>query len=302
MEWVSRTIVWKYYGPYVLAGVVLLGALLFWLLWTPITGTLAVTVISEDGAVRAATVDVRTLSVDYYPLSNPQTALIAAVPSPTGVGTAYLTRTREKVMRVSVSTVESADIGAVAAVAPTASVPQWSKEGTSIAFSTQASTTSAPESWTVLRAVKSGDALTVGRGARPYPSPNQRTYALTSRGIALLSYSDVEPTVVVASPVPVPVSTPFAVSQDGMRAAWVAPADKSLQVFENVNGYFVPIALIPGVALQTLVFSPDGKYLIGGEAGDDGTVLKVVHIRREAVSVIGSVPGFLELHAWRYEN
>lgn len=270
---------------------------------TPLRGSVSATLIGEDGAVRAVSIQLTDFALGYhtYP-RDPSVSLIAAVPAPNGELVAFVTRSRDGQMHVSVGdkggvTVHSVAEGSV-------SVPRWSQGGTSLALSKKKSTDDelqTPESWQVVRAVARGDSLLVGSGYKPFPSPSQRTYALTSQGIALLAYSDSEPTLVVASPIPVPLTTPFAVSQDGMRVAWVAPADRSLQVFENVNGYFVPLLLNSKFAPQSLAFSPNGEYLLGTTHTEATSTVHLIRIASESVTAIGELSGYVDLHTWNYE-
>lgn len=285
----------------VLLGILLLGAVLWYSLMSPLTGTISATNIGTDGSVRAVAVSVKNLSRSYYSYPRDiRVALLAAVPSPQGDSLAYMTRSKDGTMRVLVGQPGTTQLKEI--VEGSLSTPRWSGEGLSIAVARRDGEAHAPDAWTVLRAVKNGDSLSVGRGYKPYPSPNQRTFALSSEGIVLLSYADTEPNVVVASPVPVPESTPFTVSQDGMRVAWVAPADQSLQVFENVNGYFVPLLLKPNFSANSLVFSPTGRHLMTSESTGATSTLRLITVSGGSVSEVGEVPGFLDLHTWIYEN
>ena len=274
-------------------------ALVWYIVTSPLRGFVSGTVIAEDGSIRAVKISVKEVGLEYYSIPDAQVALVVAVPAPQGGAIAYVTQTRDRQMHVSLS--DGTKLGPTAISGESVSVPQWSPEGISVALSKRDTEETGPEAWTVLRTVRQGDSLTVGRGVKPYPSPNQRTFALSSDGVVLLSYSDNEPTVVIASPVAVPETTPFAVSQDGTRVAWVAPADKSLQVFENVNGYFVPLLLQSKSPFQTLVFSPDGRHIIGGSHSETATSLSIVKISSGKTSALGAVSGLLELHTWNYE-
>jgi WD40 repeat protein len=281
-----------------------LGAVVLWLyVVIPVRGSAAATLVTPDRSVRAVSIDLGTVSWEGYRLRSAEPSLIvAAVPSPTTDQVAYVTRTKDKVMHVSVA--DKNGEGGVRLASGETSVPSWAPDGGSIAVSrvtNGAEDRSLPESWSVVRALPRGDSLEVGRGYRPFPSPNQRTFALTSDGIALLSYSDTDPLVVIASPVPVPLSTPFAVSLDGMRVAWAAPADRSLQVFENVNGYFVPLLLKTDLHPDSLAFSPDGHYLLVSKSSEATSTLSVVRISDGRTRTVGDVAGFLKLHSWLYE-
>lgn len=288
----------------VLVGVALLGGLV-WYAWqfSP-HGVVSATLIKADGSTRAIALNIADFTWTKYSYAADQRAFVlAAVPSPLADRVAFVTRTKDKVMHVSVA--DPAGNRAVIVAEGEVGIPSWAPDGNSIAvakLSADAADSGVPDTWSVVRAVTHGDSLEVGRGFRPYPSPNQRTFALTSQGISLLSYNDTKPNVVVASPTPVPVTTPFAVSLDGVRVAWVAPADKSLQVFENVNGYFVPLLLKPELHPDSLVFSPDGKYLLTSTHGEATTTLSVVAIKGGHITEVGEVGGFLKLHTWLYEK
>lgn len=269
----------------------------------PLQGSVSATVINTDGSTRALEIDVAELTARGYTYRSEQLGLIiAAVPNPQKDRTAFVVRTRDGKTHVSVGDTDGQRSTAVHV--GTAGIPSWSMDGRSIAVSVQDTEGDAgtPESWTVLRAVTNGDSLPIGKGYRPFPSQNQRTFALTSQGIALLSYRGAEPKLVVASPKNVPISTPFAVSQDGTRVAWVAPADNSLQVYENVNGYFVPLLLSKDVRPESMVFSPTGKHLLGTIRGEATTTLQLITVDGGKAFTVGEWPGFLKLHTWLYEE
>jgi WD40 repeat protein len=288
----------------VLVGVMLLAGVV-WYAWqfSP-HGVVSATLIKPDGSTRAIALNIADFTWSKYSYATDQRAFVlAAVPSPLADKVAFVTRTKDKVMHVSVA--DPAGNRAVTIAEGEVGIPSWAPDGTSIAvakLSTDEADSGVPDTWSVVRAVTHGDSLEVGRGFRPYPSPNQRTFALTSQGISLLSYNDTKPNVVVASPTPVPVTTPFAVSLDGARVAWVAPADKSLQIFENVNGYFVPLLLKPDLSPDSIVFSPDGKYLLTSSHTEATTTLSVVAVSGGSVTRVGDVGGFLKLHTWLYEK
>jgi WD40 repeat protein len=283
---------------------VVLGSVVLWLyLVIPIKGTASATLVQSDRSQRAVSITLSTMAWEGYRFRSAERSfIVAAVPSPTNDRVAYVTRTKDKVMRVSVA--DGDGDGGVEVTSGETGIPSWSPDGGSIAVSRVpdgVTETGVPENWSVVRALPRGDSLEVGRGYRPFPSPNQRTFALTSDGIALLSYSDTEPLLVIASPVPVPLTTPFAVSLDGMRVAWAAPADKSLQVFENVNGYFIPLLLKTDVHPDSLAFSPDGDYLLVSKNTEATSTLSIVRISDGRTRSVGEIGGLVKLHAWLYE-
>lgn len=279
--------------------VVLVGVLIWLFLSSPVRGTLYATLIT-DGSVSAVDVDLdEMLIVEAGTKDLSAGAVLARIPDPSGKTTASLVSKGGETRSIVISDGE----GRTRTIMDgTLEAPSWSSDGGSIAFSALLEGEGAEvDNWSVVRAVLNGDFISVGRGFKPHPAHNQRTFALTKEGIVLLSFNGDTPSVVVASPVEVSMSTPFAVSQDGMRVAWVAPADKSLQVFENVNGYFIPELVTTKLKPETMVFSPDGEYLLGTTHTETMTTLHLVKISSGKVTTISEFSGFLRLHAWRYE-
>ncbi len=268
-----------------------------------LNGTVYATLIGTDGSMRSVSFSLQAMHELEYLVFQPDglRSLIAVVPAPQGGNSAFVTRTKGAPPELLIGNTDGVETRVVAV--GEVSDPRWSPQGTSIAFATRDDAVEeiSPEAWVVVRAVEQGDTLTVGRGYEPHPSPSQRTFALTSRGIALLSYSDAPPSIVVASPVPVPLSTPFAVSQDGTRLAWVAPADRSLQVFEEKDGYFVPLILEKTFIPETMTFSPDGAYLLGTTHTDATTTVSVFTITTGRVRALGEFNGFMRLLTWSNE-
>lgn len=283
---------------------VVLGGILWYYLASPLTGFVAVTTISEDGSARALRINLEDFSETAYTFNgNPAATALLAVPSPALDKIIFVTRARNEPRTLSITEADGSQ--AVTIHSGQVESPSWSPDGGSIAFAVRDEVTEgsgSPEDWRIFRAVRNGDLLPVGNGFRPYPSPHQRTFALTNEGISLLSYSDSEPSLVIASPVFVPETTPFAVSQSGTRVAWVAPADHSLQVFEDVNGYFVPVSLSTDIAPQSLVFSPNGRYLLGTTHTATSTTLHLVTASNGTTKVVAELPGYVILNAWRYEK
>ncbi len=285
---------------------ILLSVLLYFFLQSPLRGFAPGTLIGADGIASAVSLSLTTRTLEPPSVSAGEKAsLLAAVPDYTMEKFALLSRTKDGVRHIVIT--DSKGGKRVSVKDGTSDVPAWSSDGSSIAFSelneTGSSTNAGdPDQWLVLRAVPNGNSLVVGRGYHPHPSSGQRTIALTSTGIALISYSDAKPTVVVASPTFVPITTPFAVSEDGMRVAWVAPADHSLQVFENKNGYFVPLLLTHALEPRTMAFSPDGSYLLGTTYSGATTTVSLITVSGGKVSTVGAYPGYLKLHTWLYEK
>jgi hypothetical protein len=287
--------------PALLVGVVLVVVLVGVLIWlflsSPVRGTLYATLITDEG-VSAVDVDLdEMLLVESKELS--AGSVLASIPDPAGKTTASLVSKGGETRSIVISDGEGRTRTIMDGILE---APSWSPDGGSIAFSALLEGESAEvDNWSVVRAVLNGDFISVGKGFKPHPAHNQRTFALTREGIVLLSFNGDTPAVVVASPVEVSMSTPFAVSQDGMRVAWVAPADKSLQVFENVNGYFVPELVTTEIKPETMAFSPDGKYLLGATYTETMTTLHLVKISSGRVTTVSEFSGFLRLHAWHYE-
>lgn len=287
------------------AALVLLIGTIWYILSSPLFGVVSGTVVAADGSVRAVRISLSDNQLSGYPFFADQSAsAIAAIPSPTSDKAVFITRGKNAPRTLSIANLDGSN--AVTIAAGNVDTPSWSPDGASIAYAIREGETTepvdTPEEWTVYRAVRSGDTLVVGHGYRPFPSPFQRTYALTSEGIALLSYNDSAPSLVVASPKHVPVTTPFTVSEDGMQVAWVAPADQSLQVFENVNGYLVPSLLSTKISPQSLAFSPNGKFLLGTTHTEATTTVHLINVASGRVSEVGQYPGFLKLNVWRYEK
>lgn len=286
-----------------LIGVILVLVALYSYYLNPLKGFISVTVIDEAGAVRASDLELSKNSFQGIPYLGDQTAVaIAAVPSPTQDKYAFLTRSRGTATRLSIADPDGTDVVIVAE--GEIEVPSWSPDGGSIAFSKNEGTEEifSPDAWKVYRAVRNGDSLSIGNGYRPFPSPHQRTYALSSQGIVLLSYNDTEPTVVIQSPSPVPVTTPFAASHDARRLAWIAPWDSSLQVFEDVNGYLVPVLLLPATKANSLSFSPTGKHLMIATHNGVNTSLELISISSGRKKIVGEYAGIITLNSWRYEK
>lgn len=289
--------------PALLVGVVLVVVLVGVLIWlflsSPVRGTLYATLITDEG-VSAVDVDLDEMLLKETSTENLSAgAVLARIPDPTGKTTASLVSRGGETRSIVISDGE----GKTRTIMDgTLETPSWSSDGGSIAFSALLEDESGDvDDWSVVRAVLNGDYISVGKGFKPHPAHNQRTFALTKEGIALLSFNGDTPSVVVASPVEVSMTTPFAVSQDGMHVAWVAPADKSLQIFENVNGYFIPELVTTALKPETMAFSPDGKYLLGTTHTETMTTLHLVKIASGKVTTVSDFSGFLRLHAWRYE-
>lgn len=280
--------------------VVLVGVLIWLFVSSPVRGTLYATLITDEG-VSAVDVNLDEMLIKETGVQNLSAgAVLARIPDPTGKTTALLISKKGEARSIVISDSE----GKTRTIMDgTLEAPSWSSDGRSIAFSALlgGEESSQVDNWSVMRAVLNGDSISIGNGFKPFPAHNQRTFALTKEGIALLSFNGDTPSVVVASPVEVSMVTPFAVSQDGVRVAWVAPADRSLQVFENVNGYFVPVLVTDALSPETLAFSPDGKYLMGTTYSLATTTLHLIKVSSGSVSTLSEFSGFLRIHTWHYE-
>lgn len=290
-------------GAGVLCVAVCAAAVWLWLLYAAGTGGTAYATVTDDGIARAVTIDLSTQTLaDASVMQDLNVLVIAAVPNPQGDAVAFLTRTRGSPRTLSIARPDGSQ--PVTVFTGDVEVPAWSKDGGSVAFAVrEGAVGDTPEAWIVHRAVKSsGSSLAVGVGYRPYPSAGQETFALSSSGVAALSFSDTQPSIIVASPVPVSTATAFAVSPDGKRVAWIAPADHSLQVFERTSDRFVPVLLATSTLLQSMVFSPDGEYLLGAVYAETMTSLFTIAVTDGKVQKVGEYPGLIKLHAWRYEQ
>ena len=285
--------------------VFIIGILLWYFLQSRLVGDIAVSVINVDGTVGAQIIHLSDFAIADVPNPFDETSrVLAAVPSPDGAHLAFLSLTRDGIRHVSLWSGEGAPIPVFDGINE---APSWSADSKSIAFASLTTSTSSqsagnPDSWRAMRAVLNGASLQVGTGFRPYPSSKQGTFALTSAGIALLSYREATPRIVVESPAPVLTSTPFAVSTDGMRVAWVAPADRSLQVFENQNGFFVPVLLKSDYQPTSIAFSPDGAYLIGAVITDATSTISAIAVNGGAVRTLGTLAGRAKILSWNYAH
>lgn len=285
-----------------LLGVVVLATLGLWL-GVPGTGggVVAATQTLENGAIRAVSVDLGSGTVTPATFASDNTALvIAAVPNLRGTATAFVTRAKGAPRTLSIAAPDGSS--AVTLFTGEVELPTWSQDGRSVAFAVRSSSSlpgDAPEGWQAQRGVLSGDTLLAGIGYHPYPAAGQQTFALTSSGVVLLTLPDTPPTIVVASPVQVFANTPFAVSQDGTRLAWVAPADHSLQVFEYKDARVTLLLLSTAVAPDSLTFSPDGKEVLGASYTTSSTTLTSISVDGGTLTDRGVYDGFLKLHVWR---
>jgi microcystin-dependent protein len=287
------------------AAIFFVAAMAWLFLPSPILGTVYAAMYNEGGRVAPFSFtlpDLATSTASSLYTSEGVTTF-ANIPSPDSAGNVSLTHNQRDSWQVTI--VANGADRTVPLHGAVPEVPSWSPDSKTISFAALAATTSDdtgnPDEWLVVRAVLNGDSLVVGHGYHPIPSFDGRVYALTSRGVELLSHEGEEGEVVIASAVPVHISTPFAVSQDGTRVAWVNPADRSLQVFEHVNEYFVPLLLKPGASLQSMVFSPDGRYLLAAIQNETQTKLVSIKVDGGTERKIGVLDGSVTLHAWRYE-
>ncbi|MEK7063242.1 MAG: hypothetical protein AAB955_00955 [Patescibacteria group bacterium] len=284
-----------------LPGVAVVGiaALLVWYITDdPLRGVVYVTV--TDGLSHAATITLPELSTTTLQVAD--AALLAQIPSPDGDSTASLTVSLEEGRGIVVSTSGASRTVVLHGTIPTP--PAWAHDSSTFAFAVlpaeSEGDTGNPATWQVVRAVANGDSLVLGHGFRPMPAFDDRVYALTERGIELLDFGKVGE-IVVASAAPVHTATPFAASPDGTQVAWVNPADRSLQVFEHTNGFFVPLLFLPGVSPHSIVFSPDGMYLLVAFQTETETRLSRIRIDGGSTDAVGVLQGGVALHAWHYE-
>lgn len=285
-------------------GILLLAALgvAAWFLFNQsVPGTVIASVTTEDGLVRAVVVDLEKQELQFVPAQNEQTLLMAAVPSPNGAFVAEVSRVRGEPRLLSIVSADGRE--RVEVERGDVETPVWSSDGGSVAFAVRMQQDAMlPEAWSVHRALRAGTSFEVGTGYHPFPGRGQETLALSSSGVALLTSFETPPTIVIASPVPVPASTPFAVSPRGTRVAWVAPADRSLQVFERREERFVPILLATTTAPQSIVFSENGNYLLGATYQGATTTLVRISLVDGALEDAGAYTGLLKLHTWTYEE
>lgn len=100
-------------------------------------------------------------------------------------------------------------------------------------------------------------------------------------------------TLLVASAVPTSPLTPLSVWGDGMRVAWVNPADRSIQVFEkNERGVYLPVFVRAGIPASSLQFTADGSALVVAKIGLSDTDVSLVPLDSTEVRHVARVPGF----------
>lgn len=272
-------------------GIILAGFLIIWIFSIARPhGTLYLSTTNELGpAVFLFSLEQESLT----PLLPPEgiDTLIAAVPGERATAFQAWTGTARVLMLDSAVVSESAMV----------EIPAWSPDGSTIAFSELpfGADGTNPDAWVVRRAVLSGDSLESGNGYRPHPIGGDSVLALTQKGIVRITQDEV-PEIVVQSAVPVTTGTPFVVSSDGARVAWVNPADFSLQVFE-IAPQFRPLLSTRTVSPSSLIFAPDGTHIMVAEVNETDTILSAVSVRDGSRRTVTTLPGAFTLTAWTYE-
>lgn len=99
--------------------------------------------------------------------------------------------------------------------------------------------------------------------------------------------------VLIASPVPPPPQTPFAVWGKGERVAWVNPADGSLQVFEWNGQAYSPLRVFTDT-VQSVGFSSE-NLLVGARIRDGQTVLSTFDLRTGSVVERATLDGLISI-------
>lgn len=124
------------------------------------------------------------------------------------------------------------------------------------------------------------------------PTP-EGTVSVDSSGIILTNASG-KKTIVASAAVPRD-HTPIAVSKSGDMVAWVAPADRSLQIFRrSAKGVYMPIHLGPKSQVASLAFTPDGAYLVTTLATiDAGTEIRALNLTTGASTTIATSPDLI---------
>lgn len=175
----------------------------------------------------------------------------------------------------------------------------WAPNGLSLAYAEadpKKTLLGNPNSWTVVRVLKNGDALTVGHGIRPQPVLGSETLMLTQEGIVRVRIGEA-PELVVASAKKV-YDTPLAATRDGSHIAWVNPADASLQVFTQSAARTYTPHLTLTIPATSLRFSPDGSYLMATTEDGVHTTLLRIRVKDGVVSKMGTVLEPVRITDW----
>lgn len=89
--------------------------------------------------------------------------------------------------------------------------------------------------------------------------------------------SDGALSVLIASPVPPRLRTPFAIWGGGSHIAWVSPTDGSVQVFsKNTSGAYSPVVLYTDTNVNSLGFSDQGNTIVLATLGSDTTTIRAI--------------------------
>ena len=276
---------WEYVGSAVaVAGGV---ALFLWLFFfaTPLTGEVWVQAAREGRLLTMYAYKLPELKEINFPYGASveiatvaqKTLMLDATPSPDGV-VAYLSKSKGQWQ------VFFSDHGTERVITHTPTMKRdlvFSPDGLSVAFSEISATSSVamrqnPDSWSVVRMLRSGASVVVGTGTHPHALRGSETVAVTSRGVESFAVGR-DPEILIKSVVPV-FESPLAVSRDGNRLAWVNPADHSLQVFEYTAAHtYAPIVIKEAFPATSLLFSFDGTALIATRSREHDVVL--THIR-----------------------
>ena len=120
---------------------------------------------------------------------------------------------------------------------------------------------------------------------------------LSSAGIVRKNDTDGSESLLVATPVaPVMARTPLAVWGDGLRIAWVNPADHSLQVFaKNARGAYLPIFASGNVIANSVLFTEAGDTVVLTRIANDETEVFAIDLASGQMTRVKTMQGFATL-------